>query len=57
MPSELINPKSILSGKKPVVKNVINWYFDLECCSQMIKERVEFLKENSNIRKYIIKYN
>ncbi len=54
MPSELIDPKSILSGKKPVVKNVLNWYFDLESCSQLIKDRVEFLKENSNVRKYIL---
>lgn len=54
MSSELIDPKSILSGKKPVVKNVLNWYFDLESCSQMIKDRVEFLKENSNVRKYIL---
>ncbi len=52
--SELIDPKSILSGKKPVVKNVLNWYFDLESCSQLIKDRVEFLKENSNVRKYIL---
>ncbi len=54
MSSELIDPKSILSGKKPVVKNVSNWYFDLESCSQLIKDRVEFLKENSNVRKYIL---
>lgn len=54
MSSELIDPKSILSGKKPVVKNVLNWYFDLESCSQLIKDRVEFLKENSNVRKYIL---
>lgn len=54
MPSELINPISTLSGKKPLVKNVSNWYFDLEGCRQIIKDRVEFLRENSNIRKYIL---
>ena len=54
MPSDLINPKSTMSGKKPLVKSVSNWYFDLEGCIDIIKERVEFLRENSNIRKYIL---
>lgn len=54
MPSELINPKSTLSGESPLVKNVSNWYFDLESCKQIIKDRVEFLRQDSNIRKYIL---
>lgn len=30
MPSELIDPISILSGEKPELKEVYNWYFDLQ---------------------------
>ena len=52
LPSELINPISSLSGKKPVLKDVENWYFDLEHCIDMIKEYNDFLRKNTNTRKY-----
>jgi len=52
LPSELINPISSLSGKKPVLKEVENWYFDLEHCIDMVKEYNEFLRKNTNTRKY-----
>jgi len=52
LPSELINPVSCLSGKEPVLKNVANWYFDLEHCIPMIKEYNDFLRKNTNTRKY-----
>ena len=52
LPSELINPVSCLSGKKPVLKEVENWYFDLENCIELIKERNDFLRRNTNTRKY-----
>lgn len=54
MPSELINPISVLSGKKPAFRDVTNWYFVLDECIDELKERVEFLKKNSNTRKYEI---
>lgn len=52
LPSELINPISCLSNKKPVLKNVENWYFDLEYCIPMIKEYNDFLRKNTNTRRY-----
>ena len=52
LPSELVNPVSCLSGKEPVLKNVANWYFDLEHCIPMIKEYNDFLRKNTNTRKY-----
>ena len=52
LPSELINPISSLSGKKPVLKEVENWYFDLEHCMEMIKDYNDFLRKNTNTRKY-----
>ena len=52
LPSELIGPISCLSNKKPVLKEVENWYFDLEHCIDMIKEYNDFLRKKTNIRKY-----
>ena len=51
-PCELWNPISTLSGKKPVLKEVENWYFDLEHCMDMVKEYNDFLRKNTNTRKY-----
>ena len=52
MPSELIDPVSLLSGKRPVLRDVENWYFDLEYCIHAIKDYNDFLRENTNTRKY-----
>ncbi|MDS0524711.1 class I tRNA ligase family protein [Clostridium sp. SHJSY1] len=55
MSSELINPISTLSGKKPILKSVDNWYFILEDSMDIMKELNDFLKNNTNRRKYEIK--
>ena len=52
LPSELIDPISCLSNKKPVLKDVENWYFDLEHCIDMVKAYNDFLRKNTNTRKY-----
>ena len=52
LPSELIDPVSSLSHQRPVLKNVENWYFDLEYCIPMVKEYNDFLRKNTNTRKY-----
>lgn len=52
LPSELIDPVSLLSNKKPVLRDVENWYFDLECCIHWLKEYNDFLRKNTNTRKY-----
>ena len=54
MPSELIEPKSILSGKTPELVDVTNWYFKLDKYNDLLKEDVDFLRQNSNWRKYIL---
>lgn len=54
MPSELIDPKSTLSGKKPELRDVMNWYFMLDSYMDMLKERVNYLKIHSNSRKYLL---
>ena len=52
LPSELINPVSCLSGKRPILKEIENWYFDLDNCIDMLKEYNDFLRRNTNTRKY-----
>ena len=52
LPSELINPVSCLSGKKPILKEIENWYFDLDHCIDMMKEYNDFLRRSTNTRKY-----
>lgn len=37
-PDELINPKSVLSGKSPILKNTKNWYIQLNKYSNFINE-------------------
>ncbi|NRT72462.1 class I tRNA ligase family protein [Clostridium beijerinckii] len=54
MASELINPISTLSGNKPILKSVDNWYFTLDESMDIMKELNEFLKKNTNRRKYEI---
>lgn len=54
MPSDLIDPKSTLSGKTPLVKEVSNWYFILDQCGDMLTERMEYLRKHSNERKYLL---
>ncbi|MCR5108106.1 MAG: class I tRNA ligase family protein [Lachnospiraceae bacterium] len=52
MPSELIDPVSVVSGKKPSFKNVTNWYYRLEDDIESLKEYTDALKRESNTRKF-----
>lgn len=55
MEKDLINPKSTLSGKKPEMRAVTNWYFKLEEFQELLREWVEGLKENPGARHFMIK--
>lgn len=55
MPSELINPKSTLSGKKPEMRDVTNWYFKLEDFHDLLVQWVEMLKTHPGSRNFVIK--
>lgn len=54
-PSELIDPISTLSGEKPEIKPVTNWYFSLDKCMNPLIDRMNYLKRETNTRKYEIK--
>ncbi len=54
MPNELIDPKSILSGKTPELVDVANWYFELDKYMHLLSDGVEHLRKTSNWRKYVL---
>jgi methionyl-tRNA synthetase len=54
MPSELIDPKSTLSGKVPELVDVTNWYFKLDEYNELLKQEVSHLRANTNWRKYLL---
>lgn len=55
MPSDLINPKSTLSGKKPEMRGVTNWYFRLDKFHKLLSEWVEKLDKTPGVRNFVIK--
>lgn len=52
MPSELISPISAITGKKPILKAVENWYFCLETFIDVMKKRNDALRRYSNTRRF-----
>ena len=55
-PKELINPKSITTGKTPTLRPNKNWYFDLERFADDLKERQVLLKERGISRRILLSY-
>lgn len=50
-PEELIAPVSTLSGERPVLRNVENWYFDLERYRSFLLHMMDEKDEKENLRK------
>ncbi len=55
MPADLINPKSTLSGKKPEMRDVTNWYFKLDEFHDLLGQWVEKLEDRPNSRNFAVK--
>lgn len=55
MPKDLINPKSTLSGKKPEMRDVTNWYFNLDKFHPLLKQWTDELNTRQNIRRFMVK--
>jgi len=53
-PSELIAPLGVTSGKKPELKGVKNWYFDMERFASSLKKRQAQLREEGISRKFLL---
>lgn len=54
MPTELIEPKSTLTGSKPSMKDVTNWYFSLPKFRKLLSEWTEKLGGDESFRKFIV---
>lgn len=52
-PEELIAPISTLSGKPPVLKEVKNWYLDIEKFEPYLKELMQKWEKNPQIRAFL----
>lgn len=55
MPEALIDPKSTLTGEKPIMKDVENWYFDLPSYNGLLKEYVKNISAQKNVRPLVSK--
>lgn len=53
MPSELIDPISTLSNEKPELKEVYNWYFDLDKYTEEMTKKNDFNKRDRVTRRII----
>ena len=55
MPSNLIDPKSTITGNTPIMKDVVNWYFRLTDYTKLLSEYVEKIKKQPNVRPLVSK--
>ena len=55
MPEELIDPISTLSGEKPELRSIENYYLDIGSYTELLKEWLDKLDTLTPTRKYIIK--
>jgi len=53
MPEDLINPKSTLTGDTPEMRDVVNWYFRLTECQDLLKEYVDDIAKKDNVRRIV----
>lgn len=54
MPNELIDPISSLSGEIPELKEIENWYFNLENWTEKLKDYFSLLSQQGEVRKYLL---
>ena len=55
-PKDLINPRSVITGKTPTLKPNKNWYFDLVAFRDHLKKRHALLKERGISRRFLLSY-
>ncbi|MBR1987916.1 MAG: class I tRNA ligase family protein [Clostridia bacterium] len=54
-PVELIDPISTLSGEKPELVNIENWYFNLQDCIAPMKEWSDEIAKDKSTRSFMVK--
>ena len=55
MPENLIDPVSTLTGEKPTMRPVTNWYFKLRDYEELLKNWIEMLKKRKDVRPVVCK--
>lgn len=55
LPQDLIDPISQLSGERPKLVKVSNLYFDLEKCTDLLKEWVDSIDRKSDTPSFMVK--
>ena len=55
LPQDLIDPVSTLSGKRPVLKKIENWYFDLHKQLPLVSNWLDYTEKNTPIRQFAVK--
>ena len=55
LPEQLIDPVSSLSGTKPELRNIENWYFNLQNYTDLLKEWIEYLEKKTPTRDFVTK--
>ena len=53
MPEDLIDPKSTLTGDTPEMRDVVNWYFRLTDCQDLLEEYVTDISHKDNVRRIV----
>ena len=55
LPEQLIDPVSTISGTKPELRKISNWYFNLQNYTELLKEWIEYLDKNTPTREFVLK--
>lgn len=55
LPEQLIDPVSTLSGTKPELRKIENWYFNLQNYTDLLKEWISVLETKTPTREFVLK--
>lgn len=54
-PQDLVNPKSTLSGSKPILKEVSNWYVDVSKFTGFLRQWIDSVEQGPQSRQFAVK--
>ena len=55
LPEQLIDPISTISGTKPELKKIENWYFNLQNYTELLKDWINVLETKTPTREFVLK--
>jgi len=55
LPQQLINPVSTISGTKPELREIENWYFNLQDYTDLLSNWIEKLEKETKTRDFVLK--